>query len=103
LEQDTLEGVLSVEVFAAPFEPKVVKQEASEDVEGLSSVGEIARVIAVEVRGVVFLFEDGFPKENERPGDVEVVGRLPFTTNAEEGFPGLLGGGTFHEAVLGGL
>jgi len=27
----------------------------------LPSIGEAARVVVLEVRGVVFLFEDGFP------------------------------------------
>ncbi len=61
LEQDPLEGILAVEMLAASFGPEVVEQKAPEDVERLSSIGEAARVIAVEVRGVVFLFEHGLP------------------------------------------
>ncbi|CAM6055526.1 unnamed protein product [Sphagnum tenellum] len=60
-------------------------------------------MVAVKVRGVVFFFEDGFPKENERPGDVEAVGRPPFVPDTEEGIPSLLNMGAFHETVLGGL
>jgi hypothetical protein len=61
LEQDPLKGVLAIEMFATSFGPEVVEQEAPEDVEKLTSIGEAARVIAVEVRGVVFLFEDDLP------------------------------------------
>ncbi len=60
-------------------------------------------MVALEVRGVVFFFEDGLPKENERPGDVEAVGRPPFVPNAEEGIPSLLSKGAFHETMLGRL
>jgi hypothetical protein len=61
LEQDPLEGVLVVEMLAASFGPEVVEQEPPEDVERLSPIGEAARVIAVEVWGVIFLFEHGLP------------------------------------------
>jgi len=67
------------------------------------SVSEAARVVAVEVRGVILLLEDGLPKEDERPGDVEAVGRPPFVPNAEESIPSLLSMGAFHEEVLGGF
>ncbi len=69
----------------------------------MSPIGEAARVIAMEVQGVVFLFEHGITKKNERPGDVGAIGRLPFAPYAEEGIPGLLSRDAFHEAVLGGL
>ncbi len=90
-------------MLAASFGPEVVEQKAPEDIERLSSIGEAARVIAVEVQGVVFLFEHDLPQENERPGDVEAVWRLPFAPHAEEGVPGLLNRDAFHEAMLGGL
>jgi hypothetical protein len=61
LEQDPFEGVLAVEMLAASFRPKVVEHQAPEDVERLSPISEATRVIAVEVRGVVFLFEHGLP------------------------------------------
>jgi len=60
-------------------------------------------VVVVEVWGVVFFFEDGLPKENERPGDVKAVRHPPFVPNAEEGIPSLLSRGAFHETMLGGL
>jgi len=103
LKENSLEGVLAVEVFATSFELEVVEQEAHEDVEGLTSIGEAARVVAVEVRGVVFFFEDSLPKENERPGDVEAIGCPPFVLNTKEGIPSLLSSGAFHETVLGKL
>jgi hypothetical protein len=90
-------------MFATSFGPKVVEQKAPEDVEGLSSICEAARVIAMKVRGVVFLFKYGFPKKNEGPCDVGAVGRLPFAPNTKEGIPSLLSRDAFHETVLGGL
>jgi hypothetical protein len=101
LKKNSLEGVLAVEVFATSLGPEVVEEETPEDVEGLTAVGETARVIVVKVRGVVIFFEDGFPKEDEGPGDVEAVGRLPFVPNTMEGLPSLASMGAIHEAVLG--
>jgi hypothetical protein len=103
LEENSLEGVLANEVFATSLRPEVVNQEAPEDVKGLAAVGEAARVIAVEVRGVVVLFEDGLSEKDERPGDVEAIRRSPFVPNSAEGFPGLLSRSAIHETVLGGL
>ncbi|CAK9265776.1 unnamed protein product [Sphagnum jensenii] len=57
----------------------------------------------MKVRGVFFLFKDGFPKKNEGPGDVGAIGHLPFAPNTKEGIPGLLNRDAFHEIVLGGL
>ncbi|CAM6055845.1 unnamed protein product [Sphagnum tenellum] len=90
-------------MLATSFGPEVVEQKAPEDVERLSSIGEVAHMIAMKVWGIVFLFENGFPKKDEGPGDVGAVGRLPFTPNAKEGIPSLLSRGAFHEIVLGGL
>ncbi len=90
-------------MLAASFGPEVVEQEASKDVERLSSVGEAADVVALEVRGVVFLFEDSFPQKDERPSDGEAAGRLPDLPSATEGIPCLLGGRAIHEAMLGRL
>jgi hypothetical protein len=70
LEKNPLEGVKTIEVFATSLGPEVVKEEAPENVEGLTAVSETARVITVEVRGVVIFFEDGFPKEDKGLGDV---------------------------------
>ncbi len=103
LKENTLEGVLVVEVFATFLGPEIVKQETPEDVKGLAPIGEATRVVAVEVRGVIFLLENGLPKKDERPGDVEAIGHSPFVPNATESIPNLLSRGAFHEAVLGGL
>ncbi len=51
LKENSLEGVLAVEVFATSLRPEIVEQEALEDVKGLTSVVEAARVVVVEVRG----------------------------------------------------
>ncbi len=67
----------------------------------MPAVGETARVVAVEVRGIIVLFEDGLSEEDKRPGDFEVVGRPPIVPHPEESVPSLLGTGAFHEAVLG--
>jgi hypothetical protein len=60
-------------------------------------------MIAVEVRGVILRFEDGFPQEDEGPGDAEAVSSAPFVPNAEEGIPSLSSQVAFHEAMLGGF
>jgi len=49
LKENSLEGVLAVEVFATSLGPEIVEHEAPEDVKGLTSIGEAARVVAVEV------------------------------------------------------
>ncbi len=103
LEKNLLERVLAIEVPMTSFRLKVIEQKAPEDIERLSPVGEPTRVVVVEVRGVVVLFEHRLPKENEGPGDGEAVGRLPFAPDVEEGIPGLLGGNAFHKAVSGKL
>ncbi len=90
-------------MLAASFRLEVVEEKASENVKRLSLIRETARVVSLEVRGVVFLFEDSFPEKDEGPGDGEVVGRLPFIPCATEGIPSLLGRGAIHEAVLGRL
>jgi hypothetical protein len=90
-------------MLAASFGPEVVEEKASEDVKQLSSTREAADVVALEVRGVVFLFEDIFPQKDERPGDGEAVGRLPNIPSAMENIPCFLGGRAIHEAMLGRL
>ncbi len=66
-------------------------------------IGEAARVVSLEVRGVVFLFEDGFPEKDEGPGDGDAIGSLPHFPSVTEGIPGILSGGAVEEAVLGRL
>jgi hypothetical protein len=53
-------------------------------------------VVVLKVWGVVFLFEDNFPEEDEGPGDGEAVGHLPLLPSATESIPSLLGGGAIH-------
>jgi len=101
LKKNSLEGVLAVEMLAASLRPEIIEQKAPKDVKGLTAVSETARVVAVKVWGVVIFFEDGFPKEDEGPSDVEAVGRLPFVLNIVEGLPSLPSRGAIHEAVLG--
>ncbi len=60
-------------------------------------------MVALEVRGVVFLFEDGFPEQDEGPGDEDAIGSLPHFPSATEGIPGVLSGGAVEEEVLGRL
>ncbi len=90
-------------MLAASFGPEVVEEKAFEDVKRLSSVREAAGVVVLEVRGVVFLFEDSFPQKDERPGDEEATGRLPDLPSATESIPCLLGERAIHEAMLGRL
>jgi hypothetical protein len=103
LKEDSFEGVLAVEVFATSLGPEVVEQEASKDVKGLAAISEAARMIAVEVWGVVIRFGDGFPQEDEGPGDAEAVRSSPFVPNVEENIPSLPSRVAFHEAMLGGF
>jgi len=103
LKKNTLEGVLAIKVFATSLGLEIIEQEAPENVKGLSAVCEAARVVTVEVRGIVVVFEDSLSKEDKRPGDLEAVGRPPIVPHTEESVPSLLGRGAFHEAVLGGF
>jgi len=92
LEQNPFEGVLAIKVPSASFGLEIIEQKAPKNVEGLSPVGEAARVVAMEVRGVVLFFEHGLPKKNEGPGNGKAVGRLPFTPDTEESTLGLWAG-----------
>ncbi len=87
----------------ASFGPEVVVEEAPEDVERLSSVGEPARVVTMDVQGIILFLKHSLAKENEGPGDGEVVGRLPFFPDVKEGFPHQLSGRAVQEAMLGGF
>ncbi len=60
-------------------------------------------MVALEVRGVVFLFEDSFPQKDERSGDGEAVGHLLNIPSATESIPCLLGRHVIHEAMLSRL
>jgi len=69
----------------------------------LPFIGEIAYVVSLEVQGVIFFFEDGFPEQDEGPGDGDAIGSLPHFPSATKGIPGVLNGGAVKEAVLGRL
>ncbi|CAK9869248.1 unnamed protein product [Sphagnum jensenii] len=90
-------------MLAASLGPEVVEQEAPEDVKGLMSVGETARMVAVEVCRVIDLFENGLSEEDKRPGDLEAVWCPPIVPYPEECILSLLGRGALHEAMLGGF
>ncbi len=100
LEEDSLERILAIEMPSASLGPEIVEEQAPEDVEWLPPVGESTRVVAVEVRGVVFFLKDDLPKEDEGPSEGEAVWCLPY---AEEGFPSQLGKRAVQEAMLGGF
>ncbi len=91
IEQDFAKGVLIIKVFSTSFRPEMVKDEATEDVEGLAGVSEAASVIREEAGGVVFVFQGDFTEKHERPGGREVSVGFPFGPNAFVGFPDDLG------------
>ncbi len=75
--QNFVDGIVVVKVLAAPFGPKVVENEGTEDVEGLLEVSEAASVVSVKVGGVVLTFDGGLAKQDKRPVNDEVLGNLP--------------------------
>ncbi len=101
LEEDSLERVLAVEVPSASLRPKIIEEQAPEDVEQLLPVGKAARMVAVDVRGVVLLLKNSLSEEDEGLGEGEAVWRLPLLPHTEEGFPSQLGGQVVQEAMLG--
>jgi len=103
LEKNFLHRILVVEVLPTPFRPKVVQDEAPEDVERLAGVRVAPGVIREVARGVVFELHGGFPKEHKRPNDLEVATSFPFSPYALVGLPGLLSHGIVEQAVLRGL
>ncbi|CAM6031018.1 unnamed protein product [Sphagnum balticum] len=103
IEEDFVKGVLIIKVFSTSFRPEIVKDEASQDVEGLTGVGEAARVVRKEAGRVVFKFQGDFTEENERPGRREVAMGFPFDPDALVGFPGGLSPRAVEKAVLRGL
>ncbi len=90
-----MERVAVVEVFSAPFRPKVVQDKASEDVERLPCVSEIASVVRKEARSVVVELHGDFTQEHKGPSDFEFLVDLPFAPNALESLPRVLS----HRAV----
>jgi hypothetical protein len=69
-------GILVVEVLLPPLRPQKVENEVAENVKWLCSVGEATNVVALGLGGVIFSFEDGFVKQDERLGGGD-VGRCP--------------------------
>jgi hypothetical protein len=87
-----VEGVAVVKVLAAPFGPKVVKDESAEDVERLPEVGETAGVVSVEAGRVVLSFDGGLSEQDEWPIDGDVLGSFPFLPDSPKSHPGALRG-----------
>jgi len=98
-----VEGVAVVKVLAAPFGPKVVKDEGAEDVESLPEVGEITGVVSVEAGRVVLSLDGGLSEQDEWLVDGDVLGSLPFLPDSLESHPSTLRGRAVQEAMLGGL
>ncbi|CAK9224033.1 unnamed protein product [Sphagnum troendelagicum] len=70
--KNAFDGVLVSEVLFASFGPDVVQDEASEDVQWLSWVGESADMVSELPWRVVIFFQHRFPKEDEGPIDVQL-------------------------------
>ncbi len=60
IEEDFVKGVLIIKVFSTSFRPEIIKDEASQDVEGLMGVGEASSVVCKEAGGVVIKFQGDF-------------------------------------------
>jgi hypothetical protein len=100
LKENLFERVLVIEVPSAPFRPEVVEEKATEDVQGLSKVGETAGVVREEPGGVIFSLGGRLPKKDERSGDGDVLKRIPFGPYFFVSFPGALCHGAFEQTVL---
>ncbi len=72
LLKDLSRGIQIVKVHPTSFEPKEIKDEAPEDVEGLPDVRESPGVVALEFGGVVLALVDGFPQQDEGPGGSDI-------------------------------
>jgi len=103
LEEDFLDGVVFVKVFSTSFQPKVIENEVTKDVERLPGVCESASVVREKPGGVVFKFHGSFSKEHKRPRGREVAISFPFVPNALKGFPSVLSHGAIKKAVLRGF
>ncbi len=96
-----VERVLAIKVHSTSLSPKGINNEATQNVQWLPRVGEAAGVIRQESGGVVVPFHRRFAQKDERPGNIQIIRRVPFRPDPLEGFPGALRLGAFHEAVLG--
>ncbi len=103
LEENFLKAVVFIKVLSTSFQPEMIENEATEDVERLPGVRESAGVVREKVGGVVFKFQGGFSKEQKRPGGHEVAISFPIIPNTLEGFPSVLGHGAIKKAVLRGF
>jgi len=101
LSEDLLERVMVVEMLSAPLGPQVVEEKTSKNVKRLPKIGETSLVVGEEIKRIVLAFIDDFPEEHERPGDVDVVERLPLFPNFFESSPGALRLRAFEKAMGG--
>ncbi len=90
-------------MLSTPFHPKIVQNEAPENVKRLASVREAPSVVREEAGGVVVELHGGFSKERKRPSDLKVAMGFPFAPYALEGLPGFLSHGTVEQTMLKGL
>jgi hypothetical protein len=60
LLKDLSRGVLILEMLLTPLGPEKIKDEATNDIEGLLVVGETLDMVPLKARWVVFAFEDSF-------------------------------------------
>jgi hypothetical protein len=67
----------------------------------LSNINEAVDMVGMELRGVIFSFGGGLPKQNEGPGEGRVLRRLPFFPVPLEHVPSMLWGKVIEEAGLG--
>jgi hypothetical protein len=79
-----------VKVFSTSFQPKVIEDEATEDVEQLPRVCEFIGVVREETGRIIFEFHGGFPKKHEGLGGCEVTVNFPFIPDAFESLPRIL-------------
>jgi len=99
LKENLVERVLVTEVPSAPLGPEVVEEKTTENVQGLSGVGEASGVIREEPRGVTFSLGGGLPKKDERPSDGDVVRCFPFIPEFLASYPSALCHGALEQAV----
>ncbi len=93
--------VLAIKVHSTSLSLKSVNNHTTQNVQWLPRVSKAAGVIRQEPGGFVLPFHRRFAQEDERPGNVQIIRRVPFRPDAFEGFPGALGHGALQEAVLG--
>jgi hypothetical protein len=100
LKENLVERILITEVPSTPLRPDLVEEKATEDIQGLSGVGEVAGVIREKPEGVIFTFGGGLPEKDERPGDGGVARRFPFVPDFLVSSPSVMRHGALEQAVL---